>query len=114
MKVTTHVEKSRLRTLISASYGTCLKFLGWDEILKTAVCGRLRSVPGHRLGATRPALSVQCCPDKLVLVCSLATALGVMATPGDPRSAGRATHNFKSAQGSGHVASNHELCVICF
>lgn len=71
-------------------------------------------VPGPRLGTICPTLSMQCCPDKLVLVCSLATALGVMATPGDPRSAGQATHNAKSARGSRHVASNHELCVICF
>lgn len=59
-------------------------------------------------------LSVQRCPDKLVLVCSLATALGVRATPGDPRSAGQATHNAKSALGSGHVASNHELLCYLF
>lgn len=35
-------------------------------------------------------------------------------TPGDPRSAGQATHNAKSALGSGHAASNHELLCYLF
>lgn len=30
-----------------------------------------------------------------------------------PRRAGQAAHNAKSAQGTGHLASNHEPCVIC-